>query len=215
MQYFTKRFNFPSYKLDVLYNSSNFFNIKKFSQKKSKKIIIGYIGRFVELKRIKYLIELREFLNNKGLQKWKIELIGDGPDREKLEQFVKKKKLGNHIKFHGFQADLLQFYGSFDIFINPSREECLSIALIDSGINSVPSIAFNTGGNNEIIQENISGFIVRTKKEMFEKTLLLINNFELREKFGRRARKYCMEMFSSQRHLSKLEAIYKQCIIQK
>ncbi len=215
MEYFIKRFKFPLYKLDVLYNSSDYSDVQEFLPQKSKKFTIGYIGRFVELKRVNYLIELGEFLNKQRVKNWEIDLVGDGPDREKLERVVKKKKLNDHIKFYGFQADTFRYYRSFDLFINPSREECLSIALIDSGISSVPSIAFDTGGNNEIIQNSISGFIVKTKEEMFKKTLLLINNLELREKFGNQARKHCMEMFSPQKHLIELEEIYKQCIFQK
>lgn len=215
MQHFGSCFKFPSKKLDVLYNSTEMIDATESVEKNSKTINIGYVGRFVELKRVEYLIELGEFLHKQNVRDWEIHLVGDGTEREKLEQLAKKKKLADRIKFHGFQSNTRPYYQSFDLFINPSREECLSIALIDAGTNGLASIAFNVGGNDEIIQNSKSGFIVATKEEMFEKALELIRDADLREKFGKQAKNYCLKLFSPKTHLSELEKIYNQCIVQK
>lgn len=169
IQYFQgKGFNFPSNKIELLYNNSTIHSsIEK--DEKNGGIIIGYVGRLVALKRVEYLPELVQFLLSKRYVDFHIQIVGDGDQRNLLEQEVSKKELRAYISFAGFQKDIEEYYAGFDLFVNPSQEECLSIALIDAGMCGIPSLAFNVGGNNEIIINSKTGYIVNTKEEFFEK----------------------------------------------
>lgn len=209
LEYFIKRFNWPRRKLGILYNCSQ-FQLRRISTKKKNVLTIGFVGRLVELKRVNYIIDLAAHLIENGQINFEILIIGDGYSRPDLERYARDLHVDRYVKFVGFQNKLEEWYRRLDLFINPSREECLSMALIDAGMLNVPAIAFDVGGNGEIIHSGLSGFIVRTKEELFTKTLLLLTKAYLREQMGYAAREYCNKKFSEKKHLQDLMALYRE-----
>ncbi len=196
---------FPKSKLEVIYNSTELnYNPNEISNKKNKEIIIGYVGRIVKLKRVFFLLELVEYLLSENITNFKVQIIGEGEDRKFLEQYVTEHKLTNYVQFLGFQSNVEKFYSCFDLFILPSREECLPISLINAGVSGIPSIAFDVGGNNEIIINEITGFIVSNKEEMFKKAALLIQDSNLRKKMGKESVNYCCKVFDKENRRKKL-----------
>jgi glycosyltransferase involved in cell wall biosynthesis len=193
--YLSKRFLLPQKKTGVLYNSTSFSERIRLKNS-GDKIVIGYTGRVIALKRIHYLIGLGEYLLKNRLSNFVIMVVGDGDERTGLENLTKEKGLESYIKFTGFQKDTQRYYSQFDIFVNPSSEECLSIALIDAGIMGIPSVAFDVGGNNEIIEDQESGLIVKTKDELYETVKALIEDREKREYYGANAMEVCNAKFS-------------------
>lgn len=191
------RFYLPESKLNILYNSTSFQLIQN-NYNNHSKLIIGFVGRLVKLKRVDFLIDLADYLLKDNYQDFEIWIIGDGEERNSLEASVKKKKLEKFVKFYGFQKNTEEYYNKFSIFILPSREECLSIALIDAGIAGVPSIAFDVGGNNEIVYDGVTGFIVKSKDELFEKVVLLLKDQELRKYFSKNSIMFCTYKFSKE-----------------
>ena len=206
-QFFTKRFQFPKGKTDIVYNSSNFQQINKESDTEIKWINIGFVGRLIELKRVHYLVELAAYLKNQNIHHYHIHVIGDGPERNDIEKKARDLQVVDKITFYGFQAQTEQYYELFHLFINPSREECLSIALIDAGMKGVPAIAFDVGGNDEIIKHNKTGFIVNQKQQLFEYAEKLIRYPQLLNDMGYQAGLHCTEYFSKEAHWQKLTQI--------
>jgi glycosyltransferase involved in cell wall biosynthesis len=201
-------FKFPANKCGILYNSATVYFKRTICEKPvNHQVSIGYVGRLVELKRVQYLIELAEYLNRNKFIIFQIIIVGDGPEKRYLQKMTMKKGLVDQVVFQGFQVDLLTFYECFDIFVLPSQEECLSLALIDASINGIPTVAFNVGGNAEIIEDGKSGFIVNSKDDLFKKTLILCQNEDLRIQFGKSAREICVNKFSQETRLHNLEMI--------
>lgn len=205
--YISKKFKFPEDKLVVLYNSTSFSNSDIASNAKVKLndvVEIGYIGRLVELKRVEYLIEAARYLITNGINNFHINIVGDGEKRNYLEKLAESLKVDDKIKFWGYQMETEIFYNMFDIFVLPSREECLSIALIDAVVKGIPTIAFNIGGNNEIIHNSINGYLVKSKEEMFELIYRLITNDNLRRSIKNSAIAFSMNKFSQEERKRKL-----------
>jgi glycosyltransferase involved in cell wall biosynthesis len=209
--YLSKRFLLPRKKTGVMYNSTSFTD-RIPSQKNGNKIVIGYTGRIIELKRIHYLIGLGEYLLKNRINNFVIMIVGDGEERKELEKLTKEKGLERYIHFTGFQKDTQRYYSQFDIFVNPSREECLSIALIDAGIMGTTSVAFDLGGNSEIIENQKSGVIVTTKVEFFENVKALIEDREKRAYYGANAKEVCNAKFSQftrKRRLTDISQLFR------
>jgi len=212
MEYVTKKgFKFSEGKKEILYNN---YTVKDASNREriEKGIIkIGYIGRLVKLKRIEYLIELAEYLAYRKIDNFEIEIAGDGEMRGELEKSASESKYADKIKFAGFQSDVEKYYNAFEIFVLPSEEECLSISLIDACVKGLPCVAFDVGGNNEIIKEGEGGYLVKSKEEFFDKIYLLVTDEEKRLKIGNFAKEYCTEKFKITKRKEKLENIFKEC----
>jgi len=206
---FNNKFNFPEIKQDVLYNTSTVCTKYEIEKKNNDTVIIGFLGRLAGLKRVDYLIELAVYLNNNKINNFVINIAGDGECKNDLIEYAKKSGVSDKINFRGFQSDVSAQYESFDIFVLPSKEECLSIALIDACAKGLPCVAFDIGGNNEIITNGKSGYLVNSKDEFFDKVKLLIGDAEKRKELGSEARKYCTEKFNIKKRIDYLEKLFR------
>ena len=204
--YFEQHYWFPKRKLAVVYNSSQ-SNKQALLKGKDEPLRIGFVGRLVGLKRVQYLIKLAAFLKEKKFQGFEVWIIGDGPERQQLEELSVAEGVTKEIKFLGFRADVENLYNQLDLFILPSEEEALSLALIDAHNCGLPCIAFDVGGNKEIVQDGETGYIVHSEAELQQKALQLCKDEELRQEMGGRAEEYA-KIFSEQNHLQNLLNIY-------
>lgn len=209
-KYFMEHFHFPEHKVEIVYNSTEGIN-PRLHANDQQKMVIGFIGRLVALKRVEYLIDLAKYLKTNYAKPFEIQILGDGKERDKLTDYAKKLKVEEEVKFLGFQTDLKKFYNHFNLFVLPSREEALSLSLIDAGSAGIPSLAFDVGGNKEIVINGETGFIVDSKDDLFEKATLLLENKQLRDRMGRNAIRHT-EIFCEKNHLQHLESIYRQYI---
>lgn len=209
--FLNERFNFPSLKTRVLYNSTS-FQSELIAKVNEPVINVGFIGRLVRLKRVEVLIELASYLLSKECSQFKVIIVGDGPEYDSLTKLMRNMRLDDYISFEGFQSDVKASYNKIDLFALPSSEECLSMALIDAGVFGIPSVAFNVGGNNEIIDNNISGYIVSSNEEFFEKVHYLMINKNVRREMGKNASEICSRKFGTKKHLADLTALYAESL---
>lgn len=130
--------------------------------------------------------------NNKISEK--LVLVGDGPDREKLENLVRELKLENDIIFLGKKSNPYIWMKNSKAFILSSKYEGLPTVLIEALILDVPSISSNClTGPVEILENGKFGelFNIGNVKELEEKILLILSKVEkiktkeyIKEKFG-------------------------------
>ena len=201
LHFFEKRLKLPAKKSMILYNSTEFNPTKEKEKEKEQNnevIRIGYVGRLVKLKRVHFLLELAVFFKENKISNFSVEIYGDGESRNELENLRVKYELEDVVVFHGFKTDLEEAYQSFDLFINLSREECLSVATIDAGIMGKPIIVFDVGGNDEIVVHNKTGFVINTKEELFKKTKELLQDSKKRAIFGENAMYHCKSNFTEE-----------------
>jgi glycosyltransferase involved in cell wall biosynthesis len=211
IEYFTF-LKFPKNKIGLLYNHSTVNSNATITKNTNTIIRIGFIGRIVPLKRVEYLIELAQYLIKHNLSYFIIDIVGNGDSLATIEKQIDSIKLKQHFNLHGFQTDVNKFYKTFDFFVNPSREECLSIAMIDAGMHSLPIIAFNVGGNEEIVKDGLNGYIVSDKKAFFNSCKDLLVNEELRTKMGMQSKIHCSKHFSESVHKEELITIYNKVL---
>lgn len=210
--YFLRKLNLPEHKLETLYNHSE-ITILPTNITPINKVHIGFIGRVIPIKRIELLIQLAQFLlNNKKNEAFLIHIVGDGSALNQLKRQVEEAGLNPFFVFHGFQNKVADYYSRFDIFINPSSEECLSIAMIDAAMYGLPIVAFNVGGNSEIVEHSHTGFIVDDISAFNRNTLELINDLNLRKEQGLKARNKASTYFGIENHKKKLLSIYNNIV---
>lgn len=209
-RYFEENYSFPKKKIEVVYNSSQCRRLPELKPKDST-FRIGFVGRLVKLKRVEYLIAVAAHLKKEGITDFEVLLAGDGPEREALETLAKEKGVAREVKFLGFRSDIENLYNQFNLFVLPSEEEALSLALIDAGRVALPSLAFDVGGNKEIIKEGETGYIVSDLEDLKEKVSRLYRDEQLRKKLGEQAEGHT-RIFSEENHLESLLNIYKKYV---
>lgn len=99
--------------------------IPEIKYKDSKDILITFAGRLVEVKGVEYLIKAVNNIN----EKFKLLIIGDGPEKQKLTDLATGD---NRIEFLGFRNDVREILDDVDIFVLPSFSEGVPIALLEA-----------------------------------------------------------------------------------
>ena len=127
---------------------------------KPKKIIIGVTNRLVTSKGIGELIEA--YSKIKKLYETQLWIVGDGPEKEKFIDLARALRIGENVKFLGYQRDVWRYLYAFDIYIQPTYHEAFSNSLIEASMAGCAVIATETGGNPEIINTK-NGILVPVK----------------------------------------------------
>jgi glycosyltransferase involved in cell wall biosynthesis len=131
---------------------------RKFFEEKIKidlkeKFLIGSIGRLDYQKNYEFLIEVFPEILKIKPEAIAI-IVGDGPERKKLENLIERTNLKEKIFLIGELKDASKYLKAFDLFILPSRYEGLSITLIEALFTQIPILASDVGGNEEIVGES-------------------------------------------------------------
>jgi glycosyltransferase involved in cell wall biosynthesis len=117
------------------------------------------IGRLSKEKGHTVLVRALQQLGSTA-RKWKLVLVGIGPERDRLMGLARSFGLSERVLFAGLHADVRPFYASADIFILPSLSEGSSNVLLEAMAAKLPIVATKAGGNPEIMLHNETGLLV-------------------------------------------------------
>lgn len=90
-------------------------------------------------------------------------MVGDGPDREMLQQMAVKLKIQDRVLFLGNRDDVHDILNALDLFVLPSLWEGLPLCLLEAIRAKVPVIATDVDGNRDVIENEISGLLIPPK----------------------------------------------------
>lgn len=194
----------------------------KFATKKIKKndfIKILTIGRLVEKKGHKYIIEAiaKIIQKNKGVQ---YIIAGDGPLRSELKALVKNLNLEKYIKFLGAvdQDKALEIYQQSHIFVLPSitakneDREGQALVIQEAQAMGLPVISTLHNGIPEGVIDGRSGFLVPEKdvNALVEKLGYLIEHPEIWPAMGKCGREFVEKKYNIQELNNQLVRIYQK-----
>ncbi len=171
-------------KISEFYNISNNKEIKTQKKKElgiQEEIVITTIGPFKPQKNLKDFIKLADIILKKlPDKKVKFLIAGDGQQREFLQSMCKKLKLENKIKFLSWYKDIKGLFSITDIFVLTSLWEGLPRSAVESLVSGVPVVAYAVDGLNDIVKNDINGYLVepRNLEKLAEKILLLLTDKE-------------------------------------
>jgi L-malate glycosyltransferase len=124
-------------------------------------------------------------------------LVGDGPLRQELEREASTLGLGTSAVFLGDRQDMPAILASLDVAVNPSDSESLSNVILEAMAAGLPVVAYNVGGNSELLTEQRGALISPGNETGFaEAVQKLLADGALREQFGQSARQFAEEHFS-------------------
>ena len=144
-------------------------------------ILIGNTSAIADHKDYFTFVDVAEKLSK---QKNNIQflIIGDGPMRDQIENYVNSKGLKEQIRFTGFRNDIPEVIADLDIFLITSKTEGLGTSILDAFAAKVPVVGTAAGGIPELIKNNVSGKLCSVKDVdcLAESILELCNNPEKR-----------------------------------
>ena len=192
------------YKLD-----NNDYYKKRYAPNNEK--IICHVSNFRKVKRIEDVIIAFE-----GISKEidaKLLLVGDGPERARLEQLSRNSKFNKNIFFLGSLKSTKEVLNISDLFMLPSSKESFGLSALEAMACGVPVIASESGGIPEVVLHGESGLLnsVRDTYQMTKNALKLLSNEPLLKSFKSNAYRQAMK-FDIELILPKYEKLYEECI---
>ena len=192
------------YKMD-----NNDYYKKRFAPNNEK--VICHVSNFRKVKRIEDVIIAFEGISKE--MDVKLLLVGDGPERARLEQISRNSKFSKNIFFLGSLKSTKEVLNISDLFILPSSKESFGLSALEAMACGVPVIASDSGGIPEVISHGKSGLLnsVGDTYQMTKNALKLLSNDSLLESFKTNAYQQAMK-FDIEVILPKYESLYKKCI---
>ncbi len=145
----------------------------------------------------------------------KLLLVGDGPERNRLESLCREKSLCDLVTFAGKLKDTEGVLSISDLFLLTSESESFGLAALEAMAAGVPVISTNTGGIPEVNLHGKTGFMsqVGNISEMSENALKLLSNPLLHQEFKNNALKQA-SVFDLHKILPKYESLYQKVLSQ-
>lgn len=171
---------------------------------------ILYIGRLEKRKGVKYLLKAFALLQEQ-LPQVRLVLAGDGPDREKLEQYAEQLAL-NNVEFKGYvdEATKMRLFESADVFCSPALYgESFGIVLLEAMAMCLPVVAGDNPGYKAVLQERGKLALINPKSsEAFARRLeIFLEDTELRRLFRNWACEY-VKQFDYPKVVDQYEKLY-------
>lgn len=175
--------------------------------------VLGSVGNLRQEKGHRYLIQsLPKVL--KEYPKLKLVIIGDGELKDNLVDLTQKLCVDRNVHFLGHRLDVPQLMKTFDILVQPSLTEGISIVILEAMASSRPVIATDVGGNSSLIVNGLTGLLIPSKDpdSISNAIIDLLENEDKRITMGKEGFERVKKRFSLQKTVSEYEKVYLSLI---
>ena len=151
------------------------------------------VGRLSREKGYEDLLDVFKLIHQEE-PSWRLDIIGDGAQKNLLGDRIFNEGLKECVTLHGFQDKTFinNLLSKSSIYLMTSVTESFGIVLIEAMSYGLPCVAFDSAeGATELIQDGVNGYLIsyRNKEEYAKKVIELIRNKKLRTKLGSAGRK--------------------------
>jgi glycosyltransferase involved in cell wall biosynthesis len=159
---------FPPHRIDVLYNGIDPGLRPTRADKRAARaalgipddaFLIGTAGRLDPVKNLNIFIEAHAIVAARN-PLVRAAIIGDGPERRRLEAKAAQIGAVNPVVFTGYRQDVRALMAAFDVYVNCSVYEGVSLTILEAMAAGLPVIASPAGGNPEVVIEPETGLLI-------------------------------------------------------
>ena len=175
--------------------------------------VIGTMGRVVPMKGNRTVINAMSVVVQR-CKNVKLLIVGDGSDRNNLEEQVQKLGIQDNVIFAGFRTDIENMYAVFDMVAFPTYYEALGYIPFEAMYYKKPIVASRTGGIPEIIIDGYNGTLAApaVDQEWIDAILAIVQDQRLYQMLRENGRKYYDANLAYDDAHCKLEKIYENVL---
>ncbi len=180
------------------------------------RFLVGWIGRMTGVKRGADVLRAFRLLRDRGIDAT-LCMVGDGPEREQLEQLASELGLMHDCLFAGYQEDVAPFFAAFDAFVLPSANEGTPVTAIESLASGCPVVATRVGGVPDVVEDGEDGFLVEPGdlEALADRLARLASDPELRERMGAAGRERILPRYAVERLIDDVDGLYRTLLARK
>jgi len=173
-----------------------------------EKTTLIFVGRLDPVKSLDVLLyALAQISPQQDLQ---LLIVGDGPQRSRLESLATQLNLKDRVYFCGFRRDVENLLAGGDIFIQPSRWEGCSNVVLEAMAAGIPVIASRTCGIVDLVVSNQTGLLFKPgdSNELGHAITTLIQNPAQASRLARTAQRHIKERFALEEVIKAYQQLY-------
>nr|MDQ4030404.1 glycosyltransferase [Actinomycetota bacterium] len=177
------------------------------------RFLVGWVGRMTGVKRTDDVL-----LGLKGLRERGVDaglcLVGDGPDRDDVEQRAHELGLARHCLYLGYQDDVRDWYAAFDAFVLPSANEGTPVSAIEALAAGRPVVATRVGGVPDVVRDGEDGFLVEpgNTDALADRLAALAGDEALRRRLGEAGRERVLGRYAVDRLVDDVDRLYRSLL---
>ena len=141
-------------------------------------------------------------------------LVGDGPERGRVEALAREAGIAEHVEILGELDDVRGLLSVADAFLLPSAQESFGLAALEAMACGVPVVASRVGGLPEVITDGLTGYLRDPDDHdgMAAAVLDLLDDPSLRQRVAHLARASVVDRFDEDRVVPMYEALYERLL---
>ncbi len=173
--------------------------------------ILTHVSNFRAVKRVEDVVRIYDIVRKEIPSK--LILIGDGPERYRVEELSRSLDMGDGVLFLGKQDAIEELLAISDVFLMPSQSESFGLAALEAMACHVPVISSNAGGLPEVNVDGETGFLsaIGDIEGMAANTIRLLHDEEVLAEFSKRAYAQA-KRFDIEVVLPQYEAVYRSVL---
>ncbi len=178
------------------------------------KFVVGWFGRMTAVKRTDDLLTMLAGVRERGIDALLL-LVGDGDDRERLEQRAHDLGLARSCLFVGYQEDVAPWYAVCDTVVLTSASEGTPVTIIEALAAGRPVVATRVGGVPDVVDEGETGFLVRPgdTHALAERIQILARDPERRAAMGAAGRERTLSRYAVERLVDDVDELYRELLL--
>jgi glycosyltransferase involved in cell wall biosynthesis len=178
-----------------------------------ERFVVGWIGRMTAIKRVEDVLLAFGELRARGVDAT-LCLVGDGPDREGIEQRAHELGLARHILSVGYQRDVGPYYAFVDALLLTSANEGTPVVAIEALAARRPVVATRVGGVPDVVDDGVDGLLVPVGdvSGMAEALERLARNPALRARMGEAGSERVVPRYRVERLVDDVDALYRELL---
>lgn len=171
--------------------------------------LITYVAELNNNKNQMMLLEAMNILT-KDYPNIKLLLAGDGVNKEKIEKYIREKKLQSNVLLLGYRTDIPMLLKLSDLYVATSKREGLPVNIVEAMISGLPVVATDSRGQRELVSDGENGYIVKVGdyNELATKIKNIYLDYRIRDRIKEGA-KGKVEPYLFENVMKEMKAIYK------
>ncbi len=171
--------------------------------------VIGCVGRLSHEKGQAQLLEAAGKLLRQGAH-FTLVMVGDGPDRDLLQEKAQTEGVGAHVRFLGYMSRTDEIYANIDMLVLPSHQEGMPNVILEAMQWRLPIVSTAVGAVPEMLVNGVSGLLVQPRDPiaLARAIAAFMGDPEKAARMGRKAYEALYPRFSPERRAERFETLY-------
>jgi glycosyltransferase involved in cell wall biosynthesis len=208
---------FPAHRVRVVYNGVDYGSRPTYAQREAARralgisdqaFVIGTAGRLNPVKNLTLMLHAHRLLRQTVPQAVAV-IVGDGEELGVLRATADELGVDGSVIFTGYRSDVRALLPALDVYLNCSKYEGVSLAILEGMGASLPVVATLVGGNPEVVIDRETGYLVPpSPRAIAEVMTRLASAATLRQALGDAARERALRHFSIARMVDEYASLY-------